>query len=602
MSWLAGVVAIGMWSSPAAVWAKCKLARIAELPVTMVDMHPMVTAKINGTDARFIADSGAFFSMMTPAGAAEFALRTYPGPWGLRVVGMGGEAGQVSVTTVKVFTLAGVPIHDVEFVVAGGDVGGGGVGLLGQNVFSIGDVEYDLSGGVIRLMHEDDCGKANLAYWAPGQPYSMIEIERTTPQAPHTAGIAEVNGIKVRVMFDTGAATSVLSERAAQKAGIKVDAPGVIEAGYSRGVGRGMVRTWIAPFSSFKLGDEEIRNTKLRIGDTLVEGADMLIGADFFLSHRVYVASSQHRLFFTYNGGPVFNLAVARTPSPAPVSPSSPAQTGAAPDASASAVSSDQPKDAADYSRRGTARAARREFRQAIADLTRACELEPNNPEYFYERGVAEVANEQRDPARADFDQAIELKPDHVPALVARADLEVASDQKSEAAADLDAADRAAAKEADARFQMAFEYAHADRLSRSVEQISLWISAHRDDARLADALNERCWVRALSGQDLRPALDDCNAALKRIAKLTMATSRVLESRGLVRLRLGEFEKSVADFDGALSTRPQDPWALYGRGIDKRRLGRTGEGDADLAAAVSSWSPIAEEYGRFGVLP
>ena len=49
----------------------------------------------------------------------------------------------------------------------------------------------------------------------------------------------------------------------------------------------------------------------------------MLIGADFFLSHRIYVASSQKKLYFTYNGGPVFNLETApataarETPPPA---------------------------------------------------------------------------------------------------------------------------------------------------------------------------------------------------------------------------------------------------------------------------------------------
>jgi hypothetical protein len=65
------------------------------------------------------------------------------------------------------------------------------------------------------------------------------------------------------------------------------------------------VQTWIAPFASFRIGDEEIRNTHLRIGDTGLRDVDMLIGADFFLSHRIYVASSQHKLYFTYNGGPV---------------------------------------------------------------------------------------------------------------------------------------------------------------------------------------------------------------------------------------------------------------------------------------------------------
>src|ERR1700681_1441313 len=101
-----------------ALGAGCKIAKIAELPVTMIDAHPMVTAQINGVDASFIADSGAFFSMLTPAAAAEFKLSTYPAPFRLYVSGMGGGVSP-SVTKVKVFTLAGVPIHNVEFLVGG---------------------------------------------------------------------------------------------------------------------------------------------------------------------------------------------------------------------------------------------------------------------------------------------------------------------------------------------------------------------------------------------------------------------------------------------------------------------------------------------------
>ena len=78
-----------------------------------------------------------------------------------------------------------------------------------------------------------------------------------------------------------------------------------------------MTRTWIAPFASFKIGDEEIRNTRLRIGDIATD-IDMLIGADFFLSHHLYVASSQHKLYFTYNGGPVFDLSASPKENPPP--------------------------------------------------------------------------------------------------------------------------------------------------------------------------------------------------------------------------------------------------------------------------------------------
>jgi hypothetical protein len=35
----------------------------------------------------------------------------------------------------------------------------------------------------------------------------------------------------------------------------------------------------------------------------------MLLGADFFVSHRIYVSNAQHKMYFTYNGGPVFSAA-----------------------------------------------------------------------------------------------------------------------------------------------------------------------------------------------------------------------------------------------------------------------------------------------------
>ncbi|MDP9012985.1 MAG: aspartyl protease family protein [Pseudomonadota bacterium] len=596
----------------AVTFAKCNLAKIVDLPVTMVDMHPMVTAKINGTDASFIADSGAFYSMLTPAAAAEFNLKTYAAPWGLVVDGIGGAAGGLSAATVKVFTLAGVPIHDVQFLVGGSEVGGGGAGVLGQNVFRIADVEYDLAKGVIRLIHEDGCKKTNLAYWAngTGEPYSVMDIEWTTPLSPHTTGTAEINGAKIRVMFDTGAATSVLSLRAAERAGVKIDTPGVNEAGYWRGIGRGMTKTWIAPFVSFRLGQEEVRNTRLRIGQSIIDSADMLIGADFFLSHRLYVASGQHRLYFTYNGGPVFNLnsppAPPRASQATSAEPAPPSQPEGNPtiasNAAPPASSPNEPQDAAAYSRRGTAFAARRDFTHAIADLTRACELAPDEPNYFYERGIARLESPEPVAALADFDQAIKLKPDHIPALVVRAEIRLRRNDAAMAIEDLDSADRFASKEADARLRMAEAYLHADVLPQAVAQLDLWIAAHRDDSRLARALNERCWARGLAGQDLPKALDDCNLALRLTGKSNTARSRVLDGRGLVRLRLGDYEKSAADYDESLKLNAKNAWSFYGRGVGKFRRGKTIEGQADMAAATALWPPIADAFQRHGIAP
>ncbi|HWS64590.1 MAG TPA: aspartyl protease family protein [Steroidobacteraceae bacterium] len=595
------ILAPAPWTGMA-IGGGCKIAKIAELPVTMIDMHPMVTAQINGVDAMFIADSGAFYSMLSPASTAEFKLSTFPAPFGLFVRGVGGAAS-VSVARVKVFTLAGVPIHNVDFLVGGGDAGGGGVGLLGQNVFSIGDVEYDLAKGAIRLIHEEGCKKVNLAYWVTGtsQPYSMMDIEWTTPRSPHTTGTATINGVSIRVMFDTGAYTSVLSERAAERAGVRVDSPGVTDAGYSRGIGQHPVKTWIAPFASFKLGDEEIRNTRLRIGEPGIDTADMLIGADFFLSHRIYVASKQHKLFFTYNGGAVFNLKPSPAPDPAQV-PSSAATPAPASDAPPAESAPDEPKDAAAYSRRGTAFAARRDFQHAIADLDRACELAPDEPNYFYERGIARRDSGQPIPALADFDQAIKIKFDHVPALAARAELRLQNGDAVAAVEDLEAADNAAAKEADVRFRLGLDYQHADLMPQSVAQLDLWIAAHGDDARLGQALGNRCWAKALLGQDLKSALKDCDSALGRIGKKNTGSAAVLLSRGVVRFRLGDYDKSIADFDAALALRPKSAWSLYGRGIAKIRRSKAVEGQADLAAAAAIWPSIADDFAKRDITP
>ncbi len=86
--------------------------------------------------------------------------------------------------------------------------------------------------------------------------------------------------------FDTGASGSIVTLRAAARAGVRPDQEGVTPAGESRGIGRHVVATWIATFSSFKIGDEEIQNARLRFGDITLSESDMLIGADFFLSHR----------------------------------------------------------------------------------------------------------------------------------------------------------------------------------------------------------------------------------------------------------------------------------------------------------------------------
>lgn len=643
------VTLIGIWGvslTPAAALAAaegCKLGVFLQLPITMSgSLKPMADAKINGHDVTLLIDSGAFYSMLSPSTAAEFGLRLQPVPW-LTVNGVGGGTVNPKLTDATL-TLGGVTIpRKLEFLVGGNEIGGGARGAIGQNILRIADVEYDLANGIIRLIKpEGKCKSMRPTYWAkPDDPYSVMDLRWATSREPFTTGDGYLNGAKIRVMFDTGSWASMLSLHAASRAGIKTDSPGVVPGGVTHGVGPGGVPTWIAPFQSFKIGDEEIRNIHLRMGDIDLSESDMLIGADFFLSHRVYVASSERKLYFTYNGGPVFNLttqpeggqAADKKPSPAAQGQQAPTDTSTPPanantkpptgnegeptgenpgddelpgigsttggtTARDTTIPSGQPTTADEFFRRGAAYLSRRDFEHALEDLRRACELNPQESRYFLERASAYWHSNQAALSDADVDTTLKLKPDYVEALLWRAQRELTKHDKAAALVDLDAADRAAAPQQVLRLAMGRTYLRAGAASQAIKQYTLWIDAHAEDFNLPEAYVARCWARALSGQELEQGLSDCNRGLRQ----SQDKSRGLASRGLVYLRLGKFQRAISDYSDALKVRPKNPWALYGRGIAESQLKNTTAAAADFNAAIALAPHIAEEFKKRGIAP
>jgi tetratricopeptide (TPR) repeat protein len=125
---------------------------------------------------------------------------------------------------------------------------------------------------------------------------------------------------------------------------------------------------------------------------------------------------------------------------------------------------------------------------------------------------------------------------------------------------------------------------------------------HPDDARYPNALNGRCRARALAGTDLPLALKDCTAAQGRAPKGSPLLAKAQDSRGLVLLRMGEYERSIADYNASLKINPQSAWSWYGRGLDKARQHKAAESDADLAKAESLWAPVADAFKQHGIRP
>jgi tetratricopeptide (TPR) repeat protein len=585
-----GIAVLGLALRAAPAWAAgCTIGKMADIPITMRGLKPTATAQINGVEDTFVVDSGAFFSSLTPGAVERFHLRTREAPPNLIVRGIGGRAN-VLLTTADSLTFGGLTYHRPDFLVTEKGLAPGTMGLLGANLMVKADIEYDLANGVIRLFHPEGCDKASLAYWAGDKPVSVIDIEPTAITDPHLRGVASVNGAKVRVIFDTGSPVSMLELSAAARAGVTPQTPGVREAGFASGVGqRSFVEQWIGPFASFKIGDEEVKNTKLRFGRMdFDDRSNMLLGADFFLSHRIYVSRSQHKLYFTYNGGSVFNLGVA--PQTVATNAAAPPAAGATADPYANT-----PTDAAGFARRAAAFAGRREFTPAIDDLTKAIALDPASADYLYRRALARFGARQPLLAMVDLNQALKLKPDDIPALLARAEFLTAAKRPEDAKKDLAMAETLVVKEPSRRLGLAVAYQRAGMWAESIGELDQWIAANPKADNLPQGLNARCWARAMLGQDLDKALADCNAALR----LLPDDPGFLDSRALVHLRRGEFARGISDYEAVLKLQPNNVWALYGRGWGRLKLGNK-DGDADIKAAITLAPRLAEQAKARGL--
>jgi len=579
---LAGAI----FASPAL--ADCQLSKLPDLQVTMRGPRAMVHATIDGVDGLFMVDTGAFFSSATASAVARFNLQQEPAPFGLYAEGLGHGDIQMSVAKVKDFVIDGLPLHRMDFIVLDRGLGEAIDGSIGENILGAPDVEYDLGNGAIRLFKPTGCRNADLAYWATTQTDSVVDNEAEGELQPPVVFVT-VNGVKIKAMMDTGSPRSLLSTSAAARAGIKPGDPGVVVNGFAVGLAaHSQLTTWRAQFASFKIGGEEIKNTPLRFGDIAMQNIDMLLGADFFLSHRVFVANSQHRIYFTYNGGRVFNLDAPPVMNPGAVPPLAVAASTTA--------DTDAPQDASGYARRGEAYASRRDYPNAISDLDHAIALAPDNADYVLERSRAEFANRQLFLGMTDLNQTLKLKPDNIPALAERALIYWRTNQPGQARGDLEAAAGFADKQPAARLAVAGAYIDLRLFKEALPQLDQWIADNPHDERLAAGLNARCWARAQLGVDLDKALADCNAALK----LNPGDPTMLDSRGLVQLRLGSFDKSIADYDDALKLRPDEAWSLYGRGLDELSKGQTTPGQADIKAATAINPHLPDEARTAGL--
>jgi len=252
--------------------------------------------------------------------ARDFGLHTFT-DGSVKFYGLGGSQ-DAEYTIVKDFALSDVKIKGVKFYVIGSKGSPAEAGLLGRDFLSHFNLEFDLANKAVRLWKTEHCGDQSLAYWtkAPGG----ADLDSNDVNGQYRVKLS-VNGREIKAILDSGATTSIITSDAASAAGLR-PRDFTSEKQRSEGIGDHLVDTRVATFDQVDIGTEQVRHARLEVADLfgdnkemqtgsilaqkveLRDQPDMLLGADFLRSHRVFIAADQHLMYFTYSGGPIFQI------------------------------------------------------------------------------------------------------------------------------------------------------------------------------------------------------------------------------------------------------------------------------------------------------
>jgi len=213
---------------------------------------------------------------------------------------------------------------------------------------------------------------------------------------------------------------------------------------------------------------------------------------------------------------------------------------------------------------------------------------------YIYLNRAETRPKADRDGRKSDIDRALKLEPEDSAALGLMADFLVEQKDYQGALARYDAALKKDPSDLTNRVKRGIANV---RLGQTVRADADFAFVRAEAEKDSWQLNNACWAKATAGVALESALLDCDLALK----VDGRAAGILDSRGLVLLRLGRIDEAIAAYSAAIAISKDFPSALFGRSLAWERKGDLARAAADAKAATAKSDRVREDYRQMGLV-
>jgi hypothetical protein len=232
----------------------CRPERPVELAVTPMGNVPIVSLVINGSPANFLFDTGAERTILTaPAARRLGVVPHYEYARRMRSIGGAVAGGDARLRTLD---LGGRMLSDVRVLVGSVSLPMLGEkpidGLLGADFLSDFEVDLDLARRRVILYQAPSCRIAAPAW---GAPYATIKANRS---------------LHDRLFFPVGLDGHRLAE---------------------------VVKSRAHRFTQLDIDGEILRDPVIVVASLGLQDADLVLGADFLRSHRVWLSYRSQLIF-----------------------------------------------------------------------------------------------------------------------------------------------------------------------------------------------------------------------------------------------------------------------------------------------------------------